>query len=291
VVATNNTKELLLIDVSTWTIVAALQDRVPNHAWHAAFIDNRRFAFCGADAGLELWDGQGKPSKLATLAGGADDCQTIAVDRDRGHIALGGYHGGVPPFELHVFGVDGSLLGKRKIPGPFEPALSGDWFTGLDDDSINAPSHASRTFVEWSKDAAATKAPPAQVSFAGLGNAEQILAMAPNGILGLIDTKTGARHELGHEHGVPRTGVWSQDGLRLFVFFQADGAHGTSGIATFELPGLKEIHFEPEGWASDYIVAANGRWILASDSADIVFFDAKTGQKIVSAPTSSSTRR
>ena len=291
IVVTNNIDELLLVDVPTWTVVASIHGGLANRALAAGFLDDQRIAYCGTDDALRVWDGKSEATKVASLPGGADDCRAIVIDRALHHIALIGYRGGVPPYRLRVFDADGKALATRKVPGPFAAALTGDWFSGTDDNAINATSKASRTFVAWKSDEAPTTQPPAGVLFETLGSAKEVLGMGPRGILGLTDPSTGARRELPRSHGIPRTGVFSRDASRLFVFFEADGAKNKNGIATYEMPAASERRFELESWASDYVVSHDGRWVLATDGMSVLFLDAKSGEKRLSAPVNRPTRK
>ncbi len=277
---TNGFGEMIVIDVATWTTVGAIQLGIAERLIAARFVDARRFVFCGTDAALHLWDGAGEPTRVASLhpemspAG----CRGLAVDRATGRIAIVSFADPVGPKpEIHVLDLEGRELARRWVPGPYRPALSGEFFTSVDPLATGAD---ARRFTTWAGTDLPSKLWPAGARFPGLGTGPETLAIGPGDILRIEEPTRPSIRELPRQHGIPRTGSFSPDGTTLAVFHQKSGDRGPQGVALYAWPGLRELGVAPMLWAADYAWTDDGGIVVATDGLDVHFLDGKTGAEL-----------
>jgi hypothetical protein len=279
-VVSNGFAELVVIDVARWSTIGAIQLGISERQISAGFVDAKRIVFCGTDGALHLWDGIDEPTRVAPLRPEMSPagCRGLAVDRAAGRVAIVSFADVVRPRpEVHVVDLEGHELARRWIPGPYRPALSGDWFTSVDPLATGAD---ARRFVAWAANELPSKAWPDAARFRGLGVGPEMLAVGPSDILRVEEPTRPSIRELPREHGFPRTGSFSPDGSVLAVFHQKAGARGTQGVALYAWPELRELGMAPMIWASDYVWTDDGRMVAATEGMRVHFLDGRSAAEL-----------
>lgn len=279
----NASGELVLIDVEADALLARLRPG-PNEA-PAAFIDDRRIAFCGDDQNLQLWDGRRAPVPIAKLGGSTPGaaCRALLVDPSAKRLAVVANDGPTPRGRIDlvrkepgswgglsatvsIYDLDGHLLGQRSSVGAVEPAFVGGWFTSVH----YAPLDPVRSFYDWTNDAVdPTRKWPAGVVFPRLGPGP--FAFERDEVARLVSFDEAAKPPvLPTKRGTPYVGAISSRGVAALAY--ASSRAKAAGISLFDPSFSTEIAFIPDAAAEHLVWTADGATFVALERESARFY-------------------